>query len=521
MNDTRYVVAAATLAVAYFAIRAIRDRRTIQQIPGPPCSSWVFGHLRELFLAPTYGEYEFQWLRQYGAVYRIQGCFGADRLLISDPAALNFIATSGHFVFGPSYHNLLRLLYQPESVILTDDEEHKRMRAILNPGFSTGSVRNYISIFERAAQTLTEQLEERSGEVTNVAPLFGHATIGTTSEAILGHRVEELGAEFIVNNLEIISLAANQSATQILLDAVAACIPAVIRDAAIHLPVSPFTALKSSRILAERLGKKVVEEKLNAVRQGIEGSGGFYGELVEARQSKQANSLCEKEIIAQTSLMLIVGQETTAMTLAFGLAELAQNIEFQNQLRAEIYSHAGVQSAEDIAYDNMPLLNAFIKESLRMYPAQPIPERMATEDTVLPLAESIRTRDGEQINKLPIRKGQIMLFSIASYQRLGSRWGPDPNKFNPLRWLEDGGVQLKGEAIGPYGSLLSFLGGPRTCLGWRFAIVELQVFICELVGKFEFSLPPEGPARCRYGGTLMPVLPDGRKGALLSIKRVT
>jgi hypothetical protein len=67
--------------------------------------------------------------------------------------------------------------------------------------------------------------------------------------------------------------------------------------------------------------------------------------------------------------------------------------------------------------------------------------------------------------------------------RLDSRWGANAHEFNPSRWLE--GATYQGEALGPYANLwvaqfftvalfssftaricsLTFLGGPRACLG--------------------------------------------------------
>jgi cytochrome P450 len=47
-----------------------------------------------------------------------------------------------------------------------------------------------------------------------------------------------------------------------------------------------------------------------------------------------------------------------------------------------------------------------------------------------------------------------------------SIWGEDAEEFRPLRWIED---NMKKSAIGPYANLLTFWGGARTCVGWRFA----------------------------------------------------
>jgi len=228
--------------------------------------------------------------------------------------------------------------------------------------------------------------------------------------------------------------------------------------------------------------------------------------------------LREEDVVAQTSLIRISGQDTAAKTLAFGLIELAKNGELQQSLRAEIHDILGTASRENIPYDSMPLLNAFIKETLRMYPILPFADRIALEDAVIPLSESIVTTAGKRMNRIHIRKGEFVSIAIASYQRMELWWGDDADKFRPARWLD--GTVHQGESGTPYANLYSFLGGPRTCLGWRFAILEMQVFLCELVGKFSFSLPVGYSPRVKIANLLLPTDSDGNKGALLDVKRV-
>ncbi|KAJ7274721.1 hypothetical protein C8J57DRAFT_1505481 [Mycena rebaudengoi] len=111
-----------------------------------------------------------------------------------------------------------------------------------------------------------------------------------------------------------------------------------------------------------------------------------------------------------------------ANTLAFALCELAKDPDFQARLRAEINSSPAIESGN---YDNLPLLNVFIKETLRMYPAESITEVMALEDTSFPLTYGLTSTSGEKIAELPIRKGQVICLAIGSYNRLESIWGPD------------------------------------------------------------------------------------------------
>ncbi|KAF7336316.1 Cytochrome P450 [Mycena venus] len=467
---------------------ALRRSSTVRNIPGPASPSWLFGNMLQLCLPPTYGDYEFDWQRIYGPFYRIKGCFGQDKLMISDPVSLQYILNSPHFKFGPTSENAIHLLFGIDSIMGVNAEDHKRIRAALNVGFTAAAVRDYIPVFEKAAQTLTEQLEESLGESINVCPRLSLATLSTISEVALGYSTKELGEEFMKNNFQACNLrlcphkslidsccrkiissscaaiASSQSAAQIVADAIGARLPGWVWRAAIHLPTATCQAIRTAKRLANELGNQVLCEKREAAEQGLDINTDLYGQLLDLhRLNRTKNTLSEVEIVAQTAIMMLAGQDTTANTLAFGLVELARAPEFQDRLRAEIHSALRASDGGSALYDNMPLLNAFIKESLRMFPTEAITDRVAVKDVVIPLTDSLITTTGERISHIPVSKGQNITLAIASYQRLESHWGEDAQEFKPSRWLD--GPTFKGEAVGPYANLLSFLGGPRVCLG--------------------------------------------------------
>lgn len=255
--------------------------------------------------------------------------------------------------------------------------------------------------------------------------------------------------------------------------------------------------------------------------QGPEITTDLYGQLLDVNHpEKTKNVVTGDELAAQTGLILAAGHDTTATTLCFGLLELARAPELQDRLRAEIYSHIGATRPGGIPYDAMPLLNAFIKEVLRVYPAEAFSDRIATQDAVIPLTDSITTSTGKILSEIPVHIGQIMMLGLGSSHRLESCWGVDAHEFRPARWLDGSPYNGKGEAVGPYANLLTFLGGPRTCPGWRFAILEMQIFFCELIQKFSFELPENDPVHPRFATTLIPTMSNGQKGAPLCIKRI-
>ncbi|KAK7045258.1 cytochrome P450 [Favolaschia claudopus] len=516
MNTTQYSSLAAGMLFLYLAYLGLRRKRHLREIPGPPSPSWIFGNTLQLLTTPIYGEYEFQWLRQYGSVYRVKGCFGEDRLMISDPASLQVILNGRqYYAMGPSYENAAHLVYNPGSVLLCNEGEHKRLRGALNDGFSAAAVRTYLPIFERFSHILTEQFDAIAGQTSmNVLPPLGHATLSAITQVVLGLSLDDLGDEFISTNFLILGMAATASPAELLRDALMVLMPSAIKNLARHLPIEPLKSLDKARVLSNKIGKSVIRDIREAKSQGLDGVGAFYDELVD-------RTLSEHDILEQTSLLLLAGQDTTTNTIGFGLLELAQNTDFQDQLRAEIHSSLGV-GGDTTVYENMPLLNAFIKEALRMYPSVSLSDRVAVQDHILPLSQPIMTSLGEQITEIPIMKGQVVYLATGQYQRWNSRWGEDAHEFKPSRWM-DGGPTHKEDAVGGYANLLTFHGGSRVCLGWRFALLEMQVFISELVGKFEISLPTHDHSQTvpRYALTLQPTLPNGKKGALVALKRVT
>ncbi|KAF7373093.1 Cytochrome P450 [Mycena sanguinolenta] len=445
MDAKTSLTVAATVFVLLSVRALIRRRRTnIRDIPGPESKSWAFGNLADLLLPPSYGQNEFAWTKFFGPVYRVKGCFGQDRLVVSDPIALQYITNSSSFQLGPVLAVMRSWLYDHNAVVTIGGEEHRRLRTALNVGFT--------------ASAISDQLDatvEKSMEV-DVSPMLSTGALRAITDVALGCPLEDLGPEFVSVNTRLLDIASTRKVGQIIFDAIAVHIPKPLLRTLIHLPTSAFRALRTSKFLCRREGWRIVREKLQAPEASYDAD--IYSLLLHSDEKDGTKkSLLPKDLVAQTSLILLAGQDTTANSLAFGLLELARHPDLQNKLRDEIGATiAGSGGA--VAYDNMPLLNAFIKETLRFYPAAALSERVALQDSVIPLAQAITTSSGKKIDAIPVSKGQVVVLGIAAYQRHDSRWGANSEDFDPERWL-DGRVR-QGTTLGPYANLLSFFNGP-------------------------------------------------------------
>ncbi|KAJ6551238.1 cytochrome P450 [Mycena capillaripes] len=499
-----YTLTFAALLGVFVLLSALRRKSSLRTIPGPISPSWIFGNMLELMLPQTYGQNEFAWQKMYGAVYRVRGCFGQLRLVVSDPLALQHIMKSAKFHHAQRKDAANIALYGAGSVaslqVRNQGEEHRRLRAALNVGFTAAAVSEYQAAFD--------ELEASSGKPINVCPLLGSAALSAVSELVFG--IGELDEDVVGDLVKIMQRWPGQSKSEILIDGIGARVPMFFRAATLYL--GSFNLLRQVQAQVTRVGRQVLRERVAAMESGTVDPGhDLYTKLL-ANTSNNKRKLTDDEITAQTSVLLIAGNETTATTLAFGLLELARNPEFQEKLREEVNTRQG-----NVVYDSLPLLNAFIKEVLRVYPAAAMRERVALEDEIIPLSEGILTTTGHRITQIPIRKGDQVMLALASYQRLQSLWGDNADSFDPYRWIE--GKVHQGEAIGPYANLLSFLGGPHVCPGWRFAVLEMQVMFFELIRKFSFTLPVNDNIRVKFSNTLQPTDSSGQKGVRLCVAR--
>jgi cytochrome P450 len=80
-------------------------------------------------------------------------------------------------------------------------------------------------------------------------------------------------------------------------------------------------------------------------------------------------------------------------------------------------------------------------------------------------------------------------------------WGLDSEDFVPERWIDKNGRGTMNGGTDSNHSFLTFLHGPRSCIGERFARAELRTLLAALVGTFEFQLADDDE-KVVVGGTV-------------------
>ncbi|KAL0057176.1 hypothetical protein AAF712_016191, partial [Marasmius tenuissimus] len=126
-------------------------------------------------------------------------------------------------------------------------------------------------------------------------------------------------------------------------------------------------------------------------------------------------------------------------------------------------------------------------ETLRFHPIVPDLVREAENDDIIPLECPITDASGSVLKEIPVVKGQRVIMNIYEYNRFKTVWGDDADVWNPERFLD----ATRPTTLGVFANLLTFSGGIRACIGWRFAVLELQVVATALAEAFYFA-PVEG-----------------------------
>jgi cytochrome P450 len=88
-----------------------------------------------------------------------------------------------------------------------------------------------------------------------------------------------------------------------------------------------------------------------------------------------------------------------------------------------------------------------------------------------------------------IPAGTVIILAPWAVNKDPAMWGPKASEFDPGRWKDPktGKPNQSGGASTNY-AFLTFLHGPRSCIGQGFARAELRALVAAFVGAFEFTM---------------------------------
>jgi len=167
---------------------------------------------------------------------------------------------------------------------------------------------------------------------------------------------------------------------------------------------------------------------------------------------------------------------------------LAIHPDVQEKLRAEILAVADHFDHDTLV--GLPYLDAVVREVLRLYPpVAPFIFRKAAADAVLPLSVPITGVDETVMRSITVPKGTSIYISVAAANHNKEIWGEDALQFRPERWTHGKTDSVLTKLPGVYANTMTFSGGGRSCIGFKFAQLEMKVVLCVLLRAFKLSTP--------------------------------
>lgn len=179
--------------------------------------------------------------------------------------------------------------------------------------------------------------------------------------------------------------------------------------------------------------------------------------------------------------LFIAGTETSATTLQWAVIYMANNPAIQRRVQLEIDQVVGRQRPVGLADKALlPYTEAVVLEVQRL-------------TSLLPLGVPHMTLSDTELSGYHIPAKSMVFINLWSVLRDPVLW-PEPEKFNPERFLNDNGdVVHRSE-------LISFSLGRRSCLGEVLARQKVFLFFCGLVQNFNIVIP-DGIAKLDEEGT--------------------
>jgi cytochrome P450 len=170
------------------------------------------------------------------------------------------------------------------------------------------------------------------------------------------------------------------------------------------------------------------------------------------------------DLVGQTTILFGASYETTATALTWTLFLLAQHPSVSDALAEENEAalRGGPPTLE--ALGRMPLLDAAIREAMRILPPVPYTIRAVTGDA--------------RIGDYALRHGDRVICSHYVTHHLPELY-PEPERFRPERWFGLRRSQYE---------YLPFSAGPRMCIGPSFATLAMQVSLALLLQRFRPGL---------------------------------
>ncbi len=371
-------------------------------------------------------------------------------VIFSDPADVKeiFAADPSQFHAGEG-NTILEPVMGSHSLLITDDDEHKRSRKLLMPAFSGPTMKAYRPLGEAIAKAEVDSWEDGGTLVT--LDRMNAITLDVILQVVFGVTDEERLAVLRPKVTKMVNIGAGML--------LAWSWPSLYR-------VPPWRGyFKNQQEVDEILYAEIRERRaeLDRSADGLGGGADVLSRLLRAGEDDpDTPPLTDEEMRDQLVTLLLAGHETTASALSWTLHELGRHPDLMKR---------AVEAAD---MGDEAFLDACLKEAMRVHPVIDFVARTLQSDQVI------------AGHALP-RKVTVTPSIMLSHSREANF--ADAHEYRPDRFLTQGEVAAN--------TWIPFGGGVRRCIGAAFSLMEGVAVLGEVLRRYEVTADQPAPNRLR------------------------
>lgn len=428
---------------------AVSSKELADSRPPGPRGHFLLGSLPE-FARDILGFFE-RCIREHGDVVFLN-LAGSKVLLLNRPADIETVLLTNrtNFIKHTFFWKHVTAIFG-NGLLTAEGDFWLRQRRLAAPAFHPERIASYGDVMVSLADRLA--VGWRDGEVRDIHRELMQVTMKIVSKALfdveVAEEVEEVGRSFD----RIVREIARRFRR-----------PVRILD---RVPIPSNVRYRRHVALLDRLVARVLER-----HRASPGDRGDLLSMLLAARDEEGRSMSDKQLRDELITIFLAGHETTAIALSWTLFLLTRNPEAEERLARELEETlAGrVPSVAD-----MPCLRwteAVVREAMRLYPPAYVIGREALADC--------------EIAGYRVRAGTTIYFSPWVLHR-DRRWFDRPEEFRPERWMDGLAARLPKYVYIPFG------GGPRICIGERFAMMEMVLVLATIARLWRFELVGADP----------------------------
>ncbi|KAF8901790.1 cytochrome P450 [Mucidula mucida] len=473
-----------SLGVAYIALNIVYNLflSPLCAIPGPWYAAvsdmWLTAHVLRLEQCKVIQ----QLFETYGPVVRV----GPNKVVFNDLSTMRSVY-SVHKFDKSSYYKSLLTNENDHAMTTLQHSSHSMRRKGYAPHYVPANIAKFQPEMHDPTLELVSTLDNMGGKTPlECLALFRNLMVDVCVSTSYGYR---LGAvhKWALNSEDPLSTAIHDFPKRGILRS---AVPTWAWNLICKIPNARWRQMcDSDKIMAEFVSERVYQTRaqMNAGKLEETEKVPMLHRLLNYSYSSTKDAMPDSDIISECMGHMIAGSDTTSTTLSYFFWELSRRPDIAKKLHAELdEAMVDPRAIPDISVlQNLPYLNAFIKEGLRVYSAAP-----SLLERVVPTSISKFGPGNEAFDLMgfALPPGTVVATQAWSMHRNPAVF-PSPDTFLPDRWLDDAvpaeSLAVMNQHFMPFGT------GSRVCGGQNLAQAMMKVVVAAVARNFDIEAPAE------------------------------